>query len=141
MSLEDKGIEVFEDDFLRSHAKLGFNLSQAGHVKADLKGKIKDDDLFYVDKTIGEENTSEEDEQDKLASAASMDTAKTMKVNDKGKRKRKVTRTIKKIKSVKYEPLPVPKHAVRAGTSIGKDSSADEREVENLTDSDSQDTD
>ncbi|XP_028806457.1 uncharacterized protein LOC114761289 [Neltuma alba] len=140
LSLEDKGIEVFEDDFLRSHARLGLDSSQEGHLEANLEGKIANDDLFYVDKTREEENTSEEDEQNKLASAAFAAAAKTMKVTDSGKRKRKGTSTARKIKSVKYELLPDPKPAVNAGTSVSKDSSGGESEVEDPVDSDSQDT-
>ncbi|XP_054823156.1 uncharacterized protein LOC129321417 [Prosopis cineraria] len=136
---EDKGIEVFGDDFLRSRAKLGLDLSQAGHLEANLEGKIADDDLFYVDKTMGEENTSEEEEQNKLASAAFVAAAKTMKVTDVGKRKRKGKSTESKIKSVKYELLPDPR-PVSAGTSISKDGSGGESEIDDPVDSDSQDT-
>ncbi|KAK4280985.1 hypothetical protein QN277_012535 [Acacia crassicarpa] len=142
LSLEDKGVAVFKDSFLRSQAKLGLDSSQAGNLEANMEGKIMDDDLFYVDKTRGEEHTSEEeeDEQNKLTSAAFVAAAKTMKVTDNGKRKRKGTSTVRKIKSVKYELHPDPKPAVNAGTSVSKDSSGGESEIEDPADSDSQDS-
>lgn len=130
LSLEEaKGIKVFEDDVLKSRAKQSLGISQAERPEANLEGKVADDDLFYVDNMGEEGNTCEEDEQNKLASVAFLAAAQTMKVTDNGKRKQKGASTKKKIKFVKYDVHPNP-NPVNAGTSVAKDSSSGESEVE-----------
>lgn len=98
-------------------------------MEANLERKVAFDDLFYVDNIGEKDNTCEEDEQNKLASAAFVAAAQTMKVNENGKRKRKGTTSTEKIKFVKYELNLDPK-PVKAGTSVAKDGSSDESEVE-----------
>ncbi|KAF7819720.1 uncharacterized protein G2W53_025175 [Senna tora] len=138
---KDKGIKVFEDDTLKSHAKLGLDISEPEHLETNLESKVADDDLFYID-NMGEEGNAceEEDEQNTLASAAFVAAAQTMKVADDGKRKHQGTSTGKKIKFVKYELRANP-NPVKTRTSVAEDSSSDEREVEDpVSDSDTQPT-
>ncbi|XP_061352658.1 uncharacterized protein LOC133297507 [Gastrolobium bilobum] len=129
LSLEGRGIRVFEDDILKSHAKLGLDISQTKQPADNLEHKTEDDDLFYVD-NIGEEgNTEKEDEQNEMISDAFVAAAQTMKLTDSGIRKRKGKSNEKKIKFVKYD-LHENSDPVKAGTSAANDSSSGESEVE-----------
>lgn len=129
LSLENRGIRVFEDDVLKSHATSGLDISQTEHPAGNLEGKVADDDLFYVD-NIGEEgNTGDNDKQNKLVSDAFVAAAQTMKLSDDGARKRKGKHSEKKIKFVKYD-LHQNSEPVKARTSAADDSSSGESEVE-----------
>ncbi|KAG5022486.1 hypothetical protein JHK85_018828 [Glycine max] len=129
LSLENRGIRVFEDDILKSHATSGHDISQSEHPAGNLEGKVADDDLFYVD-NIGEEgNTGDNDKQNKLVSDAFVAAAQTMKLSDDGARKRKGKHSEKKIKFVKYD-LHQNSEPVKARTSAADDSSSGESEVE-----------
>ncbi|TKY44523.1 hypothetical protein E2542_SST30799 [Spatholobus suberectus] len=129
LSLENRGIRVFEDDILKGHATSGLDTSQAEQPAGNLEGKIADDDLFYVD-NIGEEgNTGEDDKQNKLISDAFVAAAQTMKLSDNGACKRKGKHSEKKIKFVKYD-LHQNSEPVKARTSAADDSSSSESEVE-----------
>ncbi|XP_027357731.1 uncharacterized protein LOC113867019 [Abrus precatorius] len=129
LSLENRGIRVFEDDILKSHAKLGLDFSQAEQPAGNLEGKVADDDLFYVDNVGEEANTGEDDKQNKLISDAFVAAAQTMKLSENGNRKRKGKSSEKKIKFVKYD-LHLKSDQVKASTSATNDSSSGESEVE-----------
>ncbi|KAL2321374.1 hypothetical protein Fmac_030343 [Flemingia macrophylla] len=129
LSLENRGIRIFEDDVLKSHATSGLDISQAELPSDNLEGKIADDDLFYVD-NIGEEgNTVDDDKQNKLISDAFVAAAQTMKLSDNGAPKRKGKHSGKKIKFVKYD-LHQNSEAVKARTSAADDSSSGESEID-----------
>lgn len=130
LRLENLGIRVFEDDTLKSHAKLCLDISQTEQSAAGtLDDKVTDDGLFYVDNIGEEENAGEEDNQSKLISDAFVAAAQTMKSSDNESRKRKGKSSGKKVKFVKYD-LAVNSVPVKAGTSASNDSSNDESEVE-----------
>ncbi|WJX30291.1 hypothetical protein P8452_18848 [Trifolium repens] len=127
LRLENRGIRVFEDDTLKSHAKLCLDISQMEQPTLD--GKVTDDGLFYVDNAGEEENASEENRENKLISDAFVAAAQTMKSSDNESRKRKGKSKGKKIKFAKYE-LNQNAVAVKAGTSAPNESSSDESEVQ-----------
>jgi hypothetical protein len=127
LRLENRGIRVFEDDTLKSHAKLCLDISQMEQPTLD--GKVTDDGLFYVDNAGEEENASEENRENKLISDAFVAAAQTMKSSDNESRKRKAKSSGKKIKFAKYE-LNQNTAPVKAGTSAPNDSSSDESEVQ-----------
>ena len=128
LRLENRGIRVFEDDTLKSHATLCLDISQTEPPAAGtLDGKITDDGLFYVDNVGEEENAGEEDNQSKLISDAFVAAAQTMKSSDNESRKRKGKNSSKKIKFAKYE-LHQNSVPVKGGTSASN-SSSDESEV------------
>lgn len=129
LSLENCGVKVFEDDILKSHAKLGLDIFQPEQPTSTLEGKVGDDGLFYVDSVGEEEKTGEEETRNELISDVFVAAAQTMKLNDNGIRKRKGKSKEKKVKFVKYDlhQNPVP---VKAGTSAPNDSSSDDSEVE-----------
>jgi hypothetical protein len=129
LRLENRGIRVFEDDTLKSHAKLCLDISQMEQPVSTLDGKVTNDGLFYVDNAGDEENASEEDKEDKLISDAFVAAAQTMKSSDNESRKRKGKSKGKKIKFAKYE-LNQNAVAVKAGTSAPNESSSDESEVQ-----------
>ena len=128
LNLENRGIRVFEDEILRSHAKLGLDVSQAEQPVGNLEGKIADDDLFYVDNVGEEGNIGGEDKQNELISDAFVAAAQTMKLTDSGSQKRKGKSSERKIKFVKYDLQN--SNPVKAGTSAANDSSSGESEVE-----------
>lgn len=130
LSLENRGIRIFEDDILKRHAASCRDISQAEHSAGNLEGKIADDDLFYVD-------TGNDDKQNKLISDAFVAAAQTMKLSDNGARKRKGKHGEKKIKFVKYD-LHQDSEPVKARISAADDSSSEESEVEDpVSDTDS----
>lgn len=129
LSLENRGIRVFEDDILKRHAKLGVDISQVEQPTGTLEGKKAGDDLFYVDNMGEEGNVGEEDKQNKLIGDAFVAAARTMKSMDNGTRKRKGKSSGKKIKFVKYD-LHQDSVPAKAGTSAPDDSSSGESEVE-----------
>lgn len=138
LSLESRGLFVFEDDILKSHAKLSLDISHTEQPTGALDSKITDDGLFYVDNVGEEENRAEEDKQNNTISDAFVAAAQTMKSNDNESRKRKSKSKRKKIKFVKYDLLQ-NSVGVKAGTSAPtNDSSSGESEVEDPnSDSDS----
>ncbi|CAJ2636578.1 unnamed protein product [Trifolium pratense] len=111
---------VFEDDTLRSHAKLCLDISQMEQPVGTLDGKVTDDGIF---------NVSEENKEKNLISDAFVEAAQTMKSSDNESRKRKGKNSGKKIKFSKYE-LNQNAVPVKAGTSTRNDSSSDESEVQ-----------
>ncbi|KAK2398073.1 hypothetical protein QL285_059577 [Trifolium repens] len=129
LRLENRGIRVFEDDTLKSHAKLCLDISQLEQPVSTLDGKVTNDGLFYVDNAGDEENVSEEDKENKLISDAFVAAAQTMKSSDNESRKRKAKSSGKNIKFAKYE-LNQNTAPVKAGTSAPNDSSSDESEVQ-----------
>ncbi|ESW24921.1 hypothetical protein PHAVU_004G172000 [Phaseolus vulgaris] len=127
LSLENRGIRVFEDDdILKSHATSGLDISKPEHPASNLERKIADGDLFYVDNAGEEGNAGEDDKQNNLISDAFVAAAQTMKLPD---RKRKGKHSEKKIKFVKYD-LHQNSEPVKARTSTADDSSSGESEVE-----------
>lgn len=130
LRLENLGIRVFEDDTLKSHAKLCPDISQMEQSAAGtLDDKVTDEGLFFVDNVGEEENAGEEDNQSKLISDAFVAAAQTMKSSDNESRKRKGKSSGKKVKFVKYD-LNQKSVPVKGGTSASNDSSSDESEVE-----------
>lgn len=61
LHLENRGIRVFEDDILKSHAMLCLDISKIEELSGTLDSKLTDDGLFYVDNVGEEEKASEED--------------------------------------------------------------------------------
>ncbi|KAK7314353.1 hypothetical protein VNO77_32873 [Canavalia gladiata] len=135
LSLEKRGIRVFEDDTLKRHANL-VDISQSEEPAVNLEGKMADDDLFYVDNFGEEGNTGEDDKQNKVISDAFVAAAQTMKSSDNGTRKRKGKSGENKIKFLKYD-VHQNSGPVKARTSAANDSSSGESEVEDpVSDSD-----
>ncbi|KAI5442124.1 hypothetical protein KIW84_011264 [Lathyrus oleraceus] len=66
LHLENRGIRVFEDDILKSHAMLCLDISKIEELSGTLDSKLTDDGLFYVDNVGEEEKASEEDKQSKF---------------------------------------------------------------------------
>jgi len=129
LSLENRGIRVFEDDILKKHATKGLDISKPDHPASNLESKIADDDLFYVDNAGEEGNTSGDEKQNKLISDAFVAAAQTMKLPHNEARKRKGKHSEKKIKFVKYD-VHQNSEPVTARTSTADDSSSGESEVE-----------
>lgn len=117
LSLENRGIRVFEDDILRSHAISSLDVSQAEQPAGNSEGKIADDNLFYLDNVGEERNTVEADNQNELISDAFVVAAQTMKITENGIRKRKG----------RSDENSYP---VKAGSSAATDSSSGESDVE-----------
>lgn len=136
LSLENRGIRVFEDDVLESRAKLCLDNSQDKQPASTLEGNITDDVLFYVDNSGEAGNTGAEEKQNELISDAFVAAAHTMKLTDNGTRKRKGKSIEKKVKFVKHD-LHQNTDPVKAGSSAPNDSSSGESEVEDpVSDSD-----
>ncbi|KAL4317133.1 hypothetical protein AHAS_Ahas15G0354600 [Arachis hypogaea] len=137
LSIENRGIQVLEDDTLRSCAKSGLDISQAEQPTGNLDGKMVGDDLFYVDNVGEEGNAVEEDKQNEVISDAFVAAARTMKVTDSGSQKRKGKSKERKVKFVKHNLLQNSRPA-KAETSSANDGSSGESEVEDpASDSDS----
>ncbi|CAJ1951594.1 unnamed protein product [Sphenostylis stenocarpa] len=129
LSLENRGIRVFEDDILKNHATLSLDISKLEHPASNLENKIADDDLFYVDNTGEEGNTGDDDKQNKLINDAFVAAAQIMKLPNGEVRKRKGKHSEKKVKFVKYD-LHQNSVAAKARTSTADDSSSGESGVE-----------
>lgn len=123
--LDYRGIRVFKDDILKSHAMLCLDISKIEKPSGTLDSKLTDDGLFYVDNVGEEEKASEKDKQSKLINDTFVEVAQIVKSSDNESRKRKGKSNGKKVKFIKYE-LHQNSVPVKDGTSASSESEVED---------------
>ncbi|XP_041006715.1 uncharacterized protein LOC121251512 [Juglans microcarpa x Juglans regia] len=143
LNLEDRGIKVFDDSISKYRTKLVLDIFKADleQPASKLKNKKVDDDILFTIDNNGADEDTDEDKMKQSMSAAFVAAAHTMKLPEKGGRKRKEGKSAEnqKIKFVKYDLCQNSDSVRSRSTIVSNDGSDSESEVENpLSDEDTE---
>ncbi|EEF48111.1 uncharacterized protein LOC8265086 [Ricinus communis] len=138
LKLDGQGIQIYDDRVSKLHAKLAVDNSKPDSERSAFKpeGKLTDADLlFYIDNKGGKEGCNEDDKEiNESMSAAFVAAAKTMRLIEKGGRKRKEGINAgkkKKIKVLKHDLSDNSDSDGEISSAVSDDSSGSGSEVEN----------